>query len=365
MYLIYVLIIILISGTLDIIEKKASEKDELRFWAFGCLTFGIFETLLGIFLLNSNFSFSIKDLFLVLPISLLSTIGYYFSVLALKNGNISKVSVIMRLKIIWVLILSSIFLPSERLKILQIILVFIILLLNILLNYKKGRKGKDLGIIYSFGYLFSNGSATFINKLVTLKIENTMAITFYSGITTIFSIILILLLINKMDLLNLKKLNLNYVPIVIVTTHVNSKRTYEILHRNGVDLILYKDHPNYSCNQVLNKFINLIKIEIQSDIKNLEEELRESESKISEHIYHEFYLIGVTAKLKGRKYIHDAILYLIQNENSNINVIQHLTKIYKKSGNSITNGFKNEILHSWRVSSIEDLTKYYTAKVNY
>ncbi len=205
MYLIYVLIIILISGTLDIIEKKASEKDELRFWAFGCLTFGIFETLLGIFLLNSSFSFSIKDLFLVLPVSLLSTIGYYFSVLALKNGNISKVSVIMRLKIIWVLILSSIFLPSERLKFLQIVLVFIILLLNILLNYKKGRKGKDLGIIYALGYLFSNGSATFINKLVTLKIENTMAITFYSGITSIFSIILILLLINKMDLLNLKK----------------------------------------------------------------------------------------------------------------------------------------------------------------
>ena len=34
---------------------------------------------------------------------------------------------------------------------------------------------------------------------------------------------------------NLKKINLNYEPIVIVTTHVNSKRTYEILHRNGVD----------------------------------------------------------------------------------------------------------------------------------
>lgn len=166
-------------------------------------------------------------------------------------------------------------------------------------------------------------------------------------------------------LLNLKKLNLNYVPIVIVTTHVNSKRTYEILHRNGVDLILYKDHPNYSCNQVLNKFINLREIEIQSDIKNLEEELRESESKISEHIYHELDLIGVTAKLKGRKYIHDAILYLIQNENSNINVIQHLTKIYKKSGNTITNGIQNAIIHAWRVSSIEDLTTYYTAKVNY
>lgn len=238
MYLIYVLIIILISGTLDIIEKKASEKDELRFWAFGCLTFGIFKTLLGIFLLNSNFSFSIKDLFLVLPISLLSTIGYYFSVLALKNGNISKVSVIMRLKIIWVLILSSIFLPSERLKILQIILVFIILLLNILLNYKKGRKGKDLGIIYAFGYLFSNGSATFINKLVTLKIENTMAITFYSGITTIFSIILILLLINKMDLLNLKKFKSKKEVLVMESLEVISMILLRIALKTGNVVII-------------------------------------------------------------------------------------------------------------------------------
>ena len=238
MYLIYVLIIILISGTLDIIEKKASEKDELRFWAFGCLTFGIFETLLGIFLLNSNFSFSIKDLFLVLPISLLSTIGYYFSVLALKNGNISKVSVIMRLKIIWVLILSSIFLPSERLKFLQIILVFIILLLNILLNYKKGRKGKDLGIIYAFGYLFSNGSATFINKLVTLKIENTMAITFYSGITTIFSIILILLLINKMDLLNFKKFKSKKEVFIMESLEVISMILLRIALKTGNVVII-------------------------------------------------------------------------------------------------------------------------------
>ena len=238
MYLIYVLIIILISGTLDIIEKKASEKDELRFWAFGCLTFGVFETLLGIFLLNSGFSFSIKDLFLVLPVSMLSSIGYYFSVLALKNGTISKVSVIMRLKIIWVLILSSIFLPSERLKFLQIILVFIILLLNILLNYKKGRKGKDLGVIYAFSYLFSNGSATFINKLITLKIENTMAITFYSGITSIFSIILILLLINKVDLLNIKKFKSKKEVLVMESLEVISMILLRIALKTGNVVII-------------------------------------------------------------------------------------------------------------------------------
>ena len=56
-------------------------------------------------------------------------------------------------------------------------------------------------------------------------------------------------------LTNLKTLNLGYTPIIIVTTHVNSKRTYDILHRNGVDIILYKDHPKYSAEHVLNKFL--------------------------------------------------------------------------------------------------------------
>ena len=164
---------------------------------------------------------------------------------------------------------------------------------------------------------------------------------------------------------DLKKLNLRYKPIIIVTTHVNSKRTYDIFHREGADLILYKDHPNYSADYVLNKFLSLRELEPKQTVETLKEELEESENKISECIYNELDLIGVTAKLKGRKYIHDAILYLIQNENKGDNVIRYLTKIYKKSGNTITNGIQNAIIHAWRVSSIEDLEKYYTARVNY
>jgi DNA-binding NarL/FixJ family response regulator len=164
---------------------------------------------------------------------------------------------------------------------------------------------------------------------------------------------------------NLKKLNLNYTPIVIVTTHVNSKRTYEILHKNGVDLILYKDQPNYTANHVLNNFISLRNTTLVNAQSSVENEMKEKENKISEFINRELDLIGVTAKLKGRQYIHDAILYLIQNENSNVNVIQYLTKIHKKSGNTITNGIQNAIIHAWRVSPIEDLTTYYTARVNY
>ena len=57
----------------------------------------------------------------------------------------------------------------------------------------------------------------------------------------------------------LKKLKYN--PVVIVTTHVNSERTYEILHRNGVDLIMYKEQANYSCDNVFNTFLTYRHIE--------------------------------------------------------------------------------------------------------
>ncbi len=165
-------------------------------------------------------------------------------------------------------------------------------------------------------------------------------------------------------LANLKKINLNYEPIIIVTTHINSKRTYEILHRNGVDLILYKDHPKYSSNYVLNKFINLRSV-FSGRRNTVQEQIHENENRISDLIYYELDIIGITPNLKGRQYIHDAILFLVENDKSDANVIQYLSKINKKSGNTITNGIQNAIIHAWRVSPIEDLTANYTARVNY
>lgn len=164
---------------------------------------------------------------------------------------------------------------------------------------------------------------------------------------------------------NLKNLRLNYEPIVIVATHVNSKRTYDILHRKGVDLILYKGHPKYSCEHVLNQFINLRREPVRTSIASIEEVIQEKENKVSDCIHYELELVGITSKLKGREYIHDAILFLIENEKTDINVIQHLTKIHKKSATTITNGIQNAIIHGWRVSAVEDLMEHYTAKVNH
>jgi len=166
-------------------------------------------------------------------------------------------------------------------------------------------------------------------------------------------------------LTDLKKLKLNFEPIIIVTTHVNSKRTYDVLHRSGVDLILYKDHPKYSCNHVLNQFINLRKVPTAEVETSIEEIFVNKEEKISNLINHELDLIGMTSKLKGREYTHDAILFLLQNEKSDISVIQHLTKLYKKPASTITNGIQNALIHAWRVSAVDDLLRHYNFIINH
>ena len=127
---------------------------------------------------------------------------------------------------------------------------------------------------------------------------------------------------------------------------------------------MYKDNPKYSSEHVLNNFINLRKTTIDYKSTSFEDLFVDEEEKISNIINNELELIGVTSKLKGREYIHDAILYLVQDDSNKINVIQYLVKKYKKSSTTITNGIQNAIIHAWRITPPDDLVKYYTARIN-
>lgn len=164
----------------------------------------------------------------------------------------------------------------------------------------------------------------------------------------------------------IRSLQLDTKPIIIVTTHLNSPSTYNFLHKSGVDMVLYKDHPKYSASYVLNKFNILRPQTSESKVTVLKEELIQNEHILSEHIYRELDLLSITPNLKGRQYIHDAIFYLVQTRNNSQSqgLMPHLVKVHSKSSNTITNGIQNAIIHAWRVSAIEDLELYYTAKVN-
>lgn len=167
-------------------------------------------------------------------------------------------------------------------------------------------------------------------------------------------------------LTNLKKLNLPTMPKIIVTTNICSDSVYEFLHQSGVEFIFYKKQNNYSQENVINTILLLRgyknKITVQTQAVK-----EENKNVISEKINKELDLIGISTHLQGRKYLHDSILYIIENENSNhkITVIQHLVSKYKKSNSTISRAMQNAILHAWRISPLEDLNTYYTAKINY
>ena len=100
-------------------------------------------------------------------------------------------------------------------------------------------------------------------------------------------------------------------------------------------------------------------VDIEPDDNKLEEVILNKINK-------EMDLIGVGTHLHGRKYLCDAIYFILQSgDDSKISIVQHLVGKYKRSSSTISRAMQNAILHAWRITPIEDLSKYYTARINY
>ena len=167
----------------------------------------------------------------------------------------------------------------------------------------------------------------------------------------------------------LKIMKLSKIPKIVVTTNVYSDSVYDYLHQNKVDFIFYKKQENYNVENVINTLLllNNYTNTASTDIKEIEEEKAKQEKLIAEKVNYELDLIGIASHLQGRKYLFDAITYLLseEGENSQVSINQYLLSKHKRPTSTINRAMQNAILHAWRVSSIEDLVTYYTAKVNY
>lgn len=166
---------------------------------------------------------------------------------------------------------------------------------------------------------------------------------------------------------DLKKLKLNKKPKIVVTTNIYSDSVYNFLHKNKVDFIFYKNQVNYSHNNVLNILLLLNEYEEPNKLEKIELDNNSENEKLSNLINNELDLIGVASHLKGRKYLFDSIQFIIQNseKEENVSIIQFLVNKYKRSNSTISRAMQNAILHAWRISSLEDLTTLYTARINY
>lgn len=163
----------------------------------------------------------------------------------------------------------------------------------------------------------------------------------------------------------IKELDLDVKPVIVITTNISSKTVYDYAHNNGADLIFHKLKDDYSPELIIENILLLCKINRKEKININAETEGEFRDKLSDRINRELNLIGISSHLIGRKYIHDAIIYIIENDKDKENVFLHLAKEYKKGNSTIGRSIQTAIEHAWRKSSIEDLQKYYTAAVNY
>lgn len=155
-------------------------------------------------------------------------------------------------------------------------------------------------------------------------------------------------------------------PKIIVTTNICSESVYEFLHKNNVDFIFYKKQKDYSQEKVINTML-LLKDYVNNLIKDINTEIEEEpEDIIKNKINEELDLIGISPHMQGRKYLYDAIYYIIESKDvEQDSILRHLRKKHQRTISTINRGMQNAIIRAWRISPLEDLTTYYTARINY
>lgn len=161
----------------------------------------------------------------------------------------------------------------------------------------------------------------------------------------------------------IEKINEQYntkLPKIVVTTNVHTDTVYDFCHRNNIDFIFYKKQKNYSQENIINTLLLLRDYDSNTKIVDIEVNEKDLKSNIMNKIHKELDLIGIGTHLHGRKYLCDAIYFILQNnENCKVSIVQHLVSKYKKSNSTISRVMQNAILHAWRITPLDDLTTLY------
>ena len=167
-----------------------------------------------------------------------------------------------------------------------------------------------------------------------------------------------------MFLSTLKELQLEHSPYILITTNNMSDVTLEQARLLGADFTLAKYEKGYSAQYVVDNIrlmsaAILKKNSLLSPLPDLSPD--QAEHLLIKRIQRELDLIGINPKATGYKYLVDSILLTIHGSNTNLS--RTLAPKYEKSEKSIERAMQNAIKQAWVTNDVEDLLKYYTAKI--
>ena len=165
---------------------------------------------------------------------------------------------------------------------------------------------------------------------------------------------------------SLREMRLSYPVYVLVTTNNVSQITHDGARKMGADFIMLKSQEDYSAKRVI-EFLCSLKSIIQSNKKAVArpgntETPGQKRQKNKKRIIDELERIGIAPNVLGRKYLIDCISILIDGQSKEFTAV--VAEKYDKSVASIERAMQNAIEKAWKTSCIEDLGKYYTARIH-
>lgn len=157
-------------------------------------------------------------------------------------------------------------------------------------------------------------------------------------------------------------------PYIIVVTNNVSSSTHKMARNLGADFIITKNQKDYNAKMVLDLFrtynetYNCCDDELYENNKTQLEAALEYRTRLKERISEELDLIGISPRVKGRKYLRDAIEMICDKEQPNL--CSRIAKEYSVSTASVERAMQGAINRAWNTTDTETLEKQYTAYVN-
>lgn len=164
----------------------------------------------------------------------------------------------------------------------------------------------------------------------------------------------------------LQNSDITYLPYILITTNNISVVTHQIARNFGADFIMTKNQVGYNAKSIAEFLINVKSVVINKRYNTLNDSICESETekekRIQKRLCAELNKVGISPKAKGYQYLIDAITIASKNKTSRISAA--IANKYKKTQTSVERAMQNAINQAWKTSDINDLLKYYTARIN-
>jgi DNA-binding NarL/FixJ family response regulator len=165
---------------------------------------------------------------------------------------------------------------------------------------------------------------------------------------------------------SLREMNLSVPIYILVTTNNISNVTHEGARKMGADFIMLKSQEDYSAKGVIDFLVSLKNI-IHSTKKNISqtspaEPPAQKQQRNRNRIITELDRIGISPNVLGRTYLIDSIMFVINGQREKI--LTAIAEQYGKTEASAERAMQNAINKAWKTSHIDDLEKYYTARIH-